>query len=527
LACLPQPVAPNQILPHPTGRRRLHPWPLWVGQRCLMVVERLAAAVCQGRRDPPTHRHHHPQRPAALGLFARERRGETRRGCHKSAPAFRLLLALGAWPHLLRGPWGLVPCVGGQEETTGRVDEGGAGRQRGGQGPRERVAPLVGVRGSPRASPFARARLRAPRAGGQDGGRPTRLQGGQGLTRLRCARQGGAASELAGWHLLGTRLAPRLVHGGRGGSLTGRGGEEDPALLHAAVARGHLGIARARLVGGQGLRLGVGQGGVGGAPGCRPPGTPLARRRGELGAVGRALAGPVSPPGGDARRGGPGLEGGPAPRAARGGSPAVAPARWPPEGEPGLRLHKALPPDWAEVRTLSAPKALQDVYHLGRGRLLAAGAPRDMPARRGEGRLSGPQAQPLGGPHRPAAGECGHSRGLEGLPGTTERLIVERCGSNAGRQESGGGLLREAPGDEGERGMAHPQAIEPQRCDGFPHGAVSPCRVLAGRLVDDVAHAKCVEQACDQAEVIQDWTTVQGWGGLTISSDGEELVKDL
>ena len=73
LACLTQHVDPHKIMKHPPSRRMLNPLTLLVGKRRLMIVERLADTVFQGRIDQQTHRHHHQQRHDALGLFEIER----------------------------------------------------------------------------------------------------------------------------------------------------------------------------------------------------------------------------------------------------------------------------------------------------------------------------------------------------------------------------------------------------------------------------------------------------------------------
>jgi hypothetical protein len=55
-----------------------------------------------------------------------------------------------------------------------------------------------------------------------------------------------------------------------------------------------------------------------------------------------------------------------------------------------------------------------------------------------------------------------------------------------------------------------PQALEPHGFDGFTHGEVAHFRVLLGRLIDDLAHAKCVEHASDKGEVVYNWAMVRG-----------------
>jgi hypothetical protein len=121
----------------------------------------------------------------------------------------------------------------------------------------------------------------------------------------------------------------------------------------------------------------------------------------------------------------------------------------------------------------------------------------------------------------------GHLRGIEGLQGPTEGVIVALFRNNAGRHQAVGGLMLEKPGDEVERLIDQPQAIEHHRFDRFIHGEVPQFRVLWRGLVDDVAHAEFVEHASDKAKVVQDLATVRGLIGIIISSDGEEILRDL
>jgi hypothetical protein len=68
----------------------------------------------------------------------------------------------------------------------------------------------------------------------------------------------------------------------------------------------------------------------------------------------------------------------------------------------------------------------------------------------------------------------------------------------------------EKPGDEVERLINKPQAIEPHRFDGFTHGEVPQFRVLVRGSVDDGAQAAGVEHASHKAEVVQHLATVRG-----------------
>jgi hypothetical protein len=63
--------------------------------------------------------------------------------------------------------------------------------------------------------------------------------------------------------------------------LIGLGVDEDAACLHVALGRGQLVSARALLTRYHGRWIGLGQGGLGCAPGCRNSGDPLARRLGQ------------------------------------------------------------------------------------------------------------------------------------------------------------------------------------------------------------------------------------------------------
>ena len=64
--------------------------------------------------------------------------------------------------------------------------------------------------------------------------------------------------------------------------------------------------------------------------------------------------------------------------------------------------------------------------------------------------------------------------------------------------------MLEEPGDEREGVVDTPQAIEPHRFDGFTHGEITPCRMLVGGLIEDVAHAECVTHARDKPQMISD-----------------------
>ena len=149
------------------------------------------------------------------------------------------------------------------------------------------------------------------------------------------------------------------------------------------------------------------------------------------------------------------------------------------------------------------------MYDLRVGVLFAVIAAIDVEAGRVEMGKARRQSEALGSRRRNETVEFCHAIGIEGIQGATERIIVELFGGNTGRNESGGGLILKEPGDEVERVIEKSQAIEHHGFDGFPHGEVSHFRVLVGRSIEDVANAKLVEHARDEAEVVQDLATVR------------------
>jgi hypothetical protein len=179
-------------------------------------------------------------------------------------------------------------------------------------------------------------------------------------------------------------------------------------------------------------------------------------------------------------------------------------------GNPGLRLDDQLQHDVIEVRALVATLPLGDVHDVLRGQCVAVRTTITMQTRTVEVQRGWTAAQTRGGGRRNETVEFCHPVGIEDIQGTTERIIVELVGGNAGRKKSEGGLILEEPGDEGEGLVDKPQAIEPHRFDGLTRGEVPHFRVVLGRAIDDVANAELVEHASDKAEVVQDLATV--WG---------------
>jgi integrase len=187
---------------------------------------------------------------------------------------------------------------------------------------------------------------------------------------------------------------------------------------------------------------------------------------------------------------------------------AMATQRWHQDRNAGLVLDHELQHHVVEVRPMIPAVASGDVHDLRIGLFLPVITAVDVQAGAievGKGRGSS-QTHGRGGGHETV--ECRDPVVIEGIQGTTEGIIIELFRGDAGRHESRGGLMLEAPGDEIERLVDTPQAIEHHRVDGFPDGEVSQFRVLWCRLVYDVAHAKLINQARDEAKVIEDLTAV-------------------
>jgi hypothetical protein len=181
---------------------------------------------------------------------------------------------------------------------------------------------------------------------------------------------------------------------------------------------------------------------------------------------------------------------------------------WHQDRNASLVLDHELQHHLMQVRPMISAVAAGDVHNLRLGLLPTVITAVDVNARaieRHKGRGSS-QTCRRGGGHE--AVECRHPIVIEGVQGPTERIIIELGRDHAGRHEAGGGLMLAAPGDEGERLIDTSQASEHQGFDRFPDGEVAHFRVLLGRFVNDIAHAKFVTHARDEAEVIEGLTAV-------------------
>jgi hypothetical protein len=80
---------PHEVVEHPACRRGLDALAFVVRQGGRLLLQNRADAVCEGRIDASTPRHHHQQGHEALGFFERERGGQTLRGFEEAQPALR------------------------------------------------------------------------------------------------------------------------------------------------------------------------------------------------------------------------------------------------------------------------------------------------------------------------------------------------------------------------------------------------------------------------------------------------------
>ena len=140
-----QEVNTDEVLEHPLGGGVLDRLPLLSGEGRLMVFERLADAVFSGRIDEQTDRHHHQQGHDAFGLLEIERGGQKLWGFHEAKPTFCLGLPFVGVEPLLGRQLGLIQCIGGQDATPVLIDKCLTGRNRGGEGPFDRVDDLGGL----------------------------------------------------------------------------------------------------------------------------------------------------------------------------------------------------------------------------------------------------------------------------------------------------------------------------------------------------------------------------------------------
>jgi hypothetical protein len=191
----------------------------------------------------------------------------------------------------------------------------------------------------------------------------------------------------------------------------------------------------------------------------------------------------------------------------------MATQRFPQERHARLRLDEQLRHALSARGPRIPAVAPRDVPALRLRFLLTVRAPIDMQARTVEMGNAGRKAQTLSDGRRSQTGECRHPVVIEGIQGTPEGVIMEWCRGNAGRNASIRRRSVEESGNQSARVIDTPQAIEPHGFDRLTSGEVPHCRMLLGRLLEDVANAECIAHPSDEAEVVQDLVTVWGLVG--------------
>src|SRR4029450_737573 len=114
----------------------------------------------------------------------------------------------------------------------------------------------------------------------------------------------------------------------------------------------------------------------------------------------------------------------------------------------GLVLHHQLQHHLVEVRAMIPTITLGDVHDLFVRRLRAVIAAIDMKTRRIEMAERARQPQPCGRRGGNEAIECRHPKGVEGIEGTPEGVIIEMAGLNAWGNEARDRLILEEMGHE-------------------------------------------------------------------------------
>ena len=401
-------------------------------------------------------------------------------------------LAFIAGSQLLGGQQGLVEFIGCEDATTLLVNKGRSDRDGGGERPFDRVNDL----GRLGALAWSSTRAIAWRCTHRD------LRQECGVSFLRTSRQRLLRIRFTGKRLTADLLEQLLVDRTLRLGAAVRRGDEPPALGDPTRGRGQAVRAIARGQRGHRRWIGLCECGLRVTHRRRDPGDPLALRLGELLEVVGGREGTIS-----YQRGRPirGLSLGKrvlAHLAELVRITAIATQRLHQDRNASLVLDKQLQHHVVEVRPMIPAGASGDVHDLRLGLLLTVRTAVDVKAGAIEVGKGRGQSQTL---CRGGGNETGEFRDavvIEGIQGTTEGIIIELCRDNAGRNESRGGLILEEPGDEGERLVDKPQTIEHHRFDGFPDGEVSHCRVLLRRFVSDVAYAKFVKHARDEAKVI-------------------------
>ena len=501
---------PDTVMEHPACCGVLPRCARWVGNGRVMVLEDVTEAVLAGGIDEPTNGHHQQECPHACGRCEIARGGAQLRVFAEAQPALRMGLACIAGSQSLGGQQGRVACRGRADAPTLLVNTGRSGSAGGGERPFERVDALgrwgALVWSSTRAIAWSRTPRDRLSAGGVSSVRKSR----QSLRRIRFPGTRHAAELLAHGPVALAVREPRRVDRALRLGVAVLSVDQHPAVGDPTSGRGPAVSARARGQRGHRLGLGLGERGWCGTHRRRDPGHPRALRLGELLEVVGGIEGTISDQRGRPRRGVSLGQMVLDHRAARVRLTAMATQRWPQDRQAGLGLDHPRQPPVVEV-TPRLPAVASGAGHdrrLGLLRTVITAVNGHAGAIAGGTGRGHSQTRGRGGGHETVEGR--DPGVLAGIHGTTAGIISALGRGNAGRHASRGGRRLEAPGDEGARLVETPQAIAHHRVDRVPDGELAHVRVLWRRLVSDVAHAKFVNHARDEASVSSDVTAV-GW----------------
>lgn len=290
----------------------------------------------------------------------------------------------------------------------------------------------------------------------------------QGLPRIGFTDKGRAASLL---ERLAVRIALRQQRLGAravGLGLTGCRGEEPPALLDPARGCRHRLRALARWQRDHVLRVGLGQGRLGGTHGCGDTGDPLQVGLGALREMGFAREGTIGPQDGRARGRLPLPNGRAAGLANALSVTARAAEGFHQYGTACVVFHAQRHHDLRESGAMIAAIPRGKVHDGLRGGRVAVRAPLDMQARRIEGRMGRTPAQTRGSGRRHEAGEGGHSRGLAVSTGRPRASAVRGAGVTRGESRRAVGGFWQHRGPRGSACLIHPQPLRTIACTASP-----------------------------------------------------------
>jgi hypothetical protein len=114
------------------------------------------------------------------------------------------------------------------------------------------------------------------------------------------------------------------------------------------------------------------------------------------------------------------------------GITAIATERWQQNGDTRVMLHHPFPQDLVQVRPLISAIPPGDGHDLCLRFFITVIAPIDRNAGALEMGKAGCKAQTFGRVSGDETVECGHARGIEGVQGATEGVIMELFGTSAG-----------------------------------------------------------------------------------------------